>query len=253
MIKLEHVNKTFGDHQALIDINAEFKEQQTTVIVGPSGSGKSTLLRSLNLLERPESGRYTFNDQLIDFTKPLSSKNILTLRRKTGMVFQGYNLFPHLTVVKNVMEGPVQVLKQTPADAKKTALELLTKVGLADKAEAYPSQLSGGQQQRVAIARSLAMNPEYILLDEPTSALDPELEAGVLRVLLELAQEKDSMIIVTHNLEFARAVADKILFVEAGKILFDGTPAEFFKQPTQRIADFLAAMTFTTISDKANN
>jgi cystine transport system ATP-binding protein len=253
VIKLEHVNKTFGDHQALIDINAEFKEQQTTVIVGPSGSGKSTLLRSLNLLERPESGRYTFNDQLIDFTKPLSSKNILTLRRKTGMVFQGYNLFPHLTVVKNVMEGPVQVLKQTPADAKKTALELLTKVGLADKAEAYPSQLSGGQQQRVAIARSLAMNPEYILLDEPTSALDPELEAGVLRVLLELAQEKDSMIIVTHNLEFARAVADKILFVEAGKILFDGTPAEFFKQPTQRIADFLAAMTFTTISDKANN
>jgi len=253
VIKLEHVNKTFGDHQALIDINAEFKEQQTTVIVGPSGSGKSTLLRSLNLLERPESGRYTFNDQLIDFTKPLSSKNILTLRRKTGMVFQGYNLFPHLTVVKNVMEGPVQVLKQTPADAKKTALELLTKVGLADKAEAYPSQLSGGQQQRVAIARSLAMNPEYILLDEPTSALDPELEAGVLRVLLELAQEKDSMIIVTHNLEFARAVADKILFVEAGKILFNGTPAEFFKQPTQRIADFLAAMTFTTISDKANN
>lgn len=253
MIKLEHVNKTFGDHQALIDINTEFKEQQTTVIVGPSGSGKSTLLRSLNLLERPESGRYTFNDQLIDFTKPLSSKDILTLRRKTGMVFQGYNLFPHLTVVKNVMEGPVQVLKQTPAVAKKTALELLTKVGLADKAEAYPSQLSGGQQQRVAIARSLAMNPEYILLDEPTSALDPELEAGVLRVLLELAQEKDSMIIVTHNLEFARAVADKILFVEAGKILFDGTPAEFFKQPTQRIADFLAAMTFTTISDKANN
>jgi len=253
VIKLEHVNKTFGDHQALIDINTEFKEQQTTVIVGPSGSGKSTLLRSLNLLERPESGRYTFNDQLIDFTKPLSSKDILTLRRKTGMVFQGYNLFPHLTVVKNVMEGPVQVLKQTPAAAKKTALELLTKVGLADKAEAYPSQLSGGQQQRVAIARSLAMNPEYILLDEPTSALDPELEAGVLRVLLELAQEKDSMIIVTHNLEFARAVADKILFVEAGKILFDGTPAEFFKQPTQRIADFLAAMTFTTISDKANN
>ena len=252
MIKFEHVNKTFGDHPALIDINTEFKEHQTTVIVGPSGSGKSTLLRSLNLLERPENGQYHFNDLTIDFAKPLSNKTILTLRRKTGMVFQGYNLFPHLTVVKNVMEGPIQVLKQSTADAKKNALNLLDKVGLADKADAYPSQLSGGQQQRVAIARSLAMNPEYILLDEPTSALDPELEAGVLRVLLELAQEKDSMIIVTHNLEFARAVADKILFVENGKILFDGTPAEFFKQPTQRIADFLAAMTFTTISDKAN-
>ncbi|MFC6295744.1 amino acid ABC transporter ATP-binding protein [Lactiplantibacillus daoliensis] len=252
MIKFEHVNKTFGDHPALIDINTEFKEHQTTVIVGPSGSGKSTLLRSLNLLERPENGQYHFNDLTIDFAKPLSNKTILTLRRKTGMVFQGYNLFPHLTVVKNVMEGPIQVLKQSTADAKKNALNLLDKVGLADKADAYPSQLSGGQQQRVAIARSLAMNPEYILLDEPTSALDPELEAGVLRVLLELAQEKDSMIIVTHNLEFARAVADKILFVENGKILFDGTPAEFFKQPTQRIADFLAAMTFTAISDKAN-
>lgn len=252
MIKFEHVNKTFGEHPALIDINTEFKEHQTTVIVGPSGSGKSTLLRSLNLLERPESGQYQFNDLAIDFAKPLNNKTILTLRRKTGMVFQGYNLFPHLTVVKNVMEGPVQVLKQSSADAKKTALDLLAKVGLADKADAYPSQLSGGQQQRVAIARSLAMNPEFILLDEPTSALDPELEAGVLRVLLELAEEKDSMIIVTHNLEFARAVADKILFVENGKILFDGTPAEFFKQPTQRIADFLAAMTFTAISDKAN-
>jgi len=206
----------------------------------------------LNLLERPENGQYHFNDQIIDFAQPLSSKTILNLRRKTGMVFQDYNLFPHLTVVKNVMEGPVQVLKQSPDDAKATAMTLLDKVGLADKADAYPSQLSGGQQQRVAIARSLAMNPEYILLDEPTSALDPELEAGVLRVLLELAQEKDSMIIVTHNMEFARAVADKILFVEAGQILFDGTPAEFFKQPTKRIADFLAAMTFTTISDKAN-
>ncbi|MFC6181274.1 amino acid ABC transporter ATP-binding protein [Lactiplantibacillus daowaiensis] len=253
MIKFEHVNKTFGDHPALVDITTEFQAHQTTVIVGPSGSGKSTLLRSLNLLERPENGQYHFNDTTIDFAQPLNNKTILNLRRKTGMVFQGYNLFPHLTVVKNVMEGPVQVLKQSPADAKANALTLLDKVGLADKADAYPSQLSGGQQQRVAIARSLAMNPEYILLDEPTSALDPELEAGVLRVLLELAQEKDSMIIVTHNLEFARAVADKILFVEDGKILFDGTPAAFFKQPTQRIADFLAAMTFTAISDKATD
>ncbi|AVK63853.1 arginine ABC transporter ATP-binding protein ArtP [Lactobacillus sp. CBA3606] len=252
MIKFEHVNKTFGEHPALIDINTEFKAHQTTVIVGPSGSGKSTLLRSLNLLEHPESGQYHFNDLTIDFAKPLTNKTILTLRRKTGMVFQGYNLFPHLTVIKNVMEGPVQVLKQPVATAQKSALDLLTKVGLADKADAFPSQLSGGQQQRVAIARSLAMNPEYILLDEPTSALDPELEAGVLRVLLDLAREKDSMVIVTHNLEFARAVADKILFVENGKILFDGTPAEFFKEPTQRISDFLAAMTFTTISDKAN-
>ncbi|WP_318764958.1 amino acid ABC transporter ATP-binding protein [Lactiplantibacillus carotarum] len=252
MIKFEHVNKTFGQHQALSDINTEFKAHETTVIVGPSGSGKSTLLRSLNLLERPESGTYHFNDLTIDFAQPLTSKTILALRRRTGMVFQGYNLFPHLTVVKNIMEGPVQVLKQDAKQARTTALALLAKVGLADKADAYPNQLSGGQQQRVAIARSLAMNPEYVLLDEPTSALDPELEAGVLRVLLALAQEDNSMIIVTHNMEFARAVADKILFVEDGKILFDGTPAEFFKQPTQRIADFLAAMTFTTISDKAS-
>lgn len=253
MLKLEHVNKTFGNHQALTDINTEFQAHQTTAIVGPSGSGKSTLLRSLNLLEHPESGHYYFNDQLIDFSKPLANKTILNVRRKTGMVFQDYNLFPHLTVLKNVTEGPVQVLKKDPTAAKTLAINLLTKVGLADKANAYPGQLSGGQQQRVAIARSLAMNPEYILLDEPTSALDPELEAGVLRVLLALAQENNSMIVVTHNMEFARAVADKILFVEDGKVLFDGTPAEFFTQPTQRIADFLAAMSFTTISDKAQS
>ena len=150
------------------------------------------------------------------------------------------------------MIGQEMVLGRSKEEAKKVAIENLKKVGMDPFLTAKPQQLSGGQQQRVAIARSLAMNPEFILLDEPTSALDPELEAGVLRVLLALAQEDDSMIIVTHNMEFARAVADKILFVEDGKILFDGTPAEFFKQPTQRIADFLAAMTFTTISDKAN-
>ncbi|MFB9768809.1 amino acid ABC transporter ATP-binding protein [Lactiplantibacillus modestisalitolerans] len=251
MIKLEHVNKTFGNHQALTDLNVTFNAHETTAIVGPSGSGKSTLLRSLNLLERPESGLYHFNDQVIDFSHPLASKDVLSIRRKTGMVFQDYNLFPHLSVVKNVMEGPVQVLKQQPDAARQTAMDLLDKVGLADKADAYPGQLSGGQQQRVAIARSLAMDPEFILLDEPTSALDPELEAGVLRVLLALAQENDSMIVVTHNMEFARAVADKIIFVEDGRILFDGTPSDFFTKPNQRIADFLAAMTFTTISDKA--
>lgn len=245
MLKFEHVNKSFKGHQVLFNVNVAFAAKQTTVLVGPSGSGKSTILRSLNLLEQPESGHYQFDDQTIDFSQQLSNKTILNVRRQTGMVFQDYNLFPHLTVLKNITEGPTQVLKTDQATAEKEGRELLEKVGLADKADSYPSQLSGGQQQRVAIARSLAMHPKYILLDEPTSALDPELEAGVLRVLLQLSREDDSLIIVTHNMAFAKAVADKIVFVEDGKILFNGTPDQFFNEPTERISDFLSAMTFT--------
>ncbi|GLB46316.1 arginine ABC transporter ATP-binding protein ArtP [Philodulcilactobacillus myokoensis] len=248
MIRLTNVNKTFDKKPALNQISTEFPENKVTVIVGPSGSGKSTLLRSLNLLERPESGQYQFNHDFdIDFSKPISDKTILKLRQKTGMVFQGYNLFAHLTIIKNIMEGPVKVLHQNKNEARKNALALLDKVGLKDKANVYPSNLSGGQAQRVAIARSLAMAPEYILLDEPTSALDPELELGVLKVLLQIAKEQQSMIIVTHNMAFAQQVADKMIFLEDGQIKFDGSAHDFFTTNNQRIADFISAMTLHEI------
>ncbi|MDN4847468.1 amino acid ABC transporter ATP-binding protein [Ligilactobacillus salivarius] len=247
MLRLENVNKTFGGNLALKDITTTFENNQTTVLVGPSGSGKSTMLRSLNLLEMPESGKYYFDDLKLDFKEGISKKEILEVRRETEMVFQNYNLFPHLTVLKNIIEGPVHVLKEDKESATKRAYELLKKVGLADKADAYPQQLSGGQAQRVAIARSLAMNPRYILLDEPTSALDPELELEVLKVLLQLAKEKQSLIIVTHNLAFAQKVADKILFVEDGQILFQGPKDNFFNSDNQRIKNFLSAMTLSNL------
>ncbi len=247
MLRLENVNKTFGGNLALKDITTTFENNQTTVLVGPSGSGKSTMLRSLNLLEMPESGKYYFDDLELDFKKGISKKEILEVRRETEMVFQNYNLFPHLTVLKNIIEGPVHVLKEDKESATKRAYELLKKVGLADKADAYPQQFSGGQAQRVAIARSLAMNPRYILLDEPTSALDPELELEVLKVLLQLAKEKQSLIIVTHNLAFAQKVADKILFVEDGQILFQGPKDNFFNSDNQRIKNFLSAMTLSNL------
>lgn len=247
MLRLENVNKTFGGNLALKDITTTFENNQTTVLVGPSGSGKSTMLRSLNLLEMPESGKYYFDDLELDFKKGISKKEILEVRRETEMVFQNYNLFPHLTVLKNIIEGPVHVLKEDKESATKRAYELLKKVGLADKADAYPQQLSGGQAQRVAIARSLAMNPRYILLDEPTSALDPELELEVLKVLLQLAKEEQSLIIVTHNLAFAQKVADKILFVEDGQILFQGPKDDFFNSDNQRIKNFLSAMTLSNL------
>lgn len=247
MLRLENVNKTFGGNLVLKDITTTFENNQTTVLVGPSGSGKSTMLRSLNLLEMPESGKYYFDDLELDFKKGISKKEILEVRRETEMVFQNYNLFPHLTVLKNIIEGPVHVLKEDKESATKRAYELLKKVGLADKADAYPQQLSGGQAQRVAIARSLAMNPRYILLDEPTSALDPELELEVLKVLLQLAKEKQSLIIVTHNLAFAQKVADKILFVEDGQILFQGPKDDFFNSDNQRIKNFLSAMTLSNL------
>ncbi|KRL99105.1 amino acid ABC transporter ATP-binding protein [Liquorilactobacillus satsumensis] len=247
MLKLENLSKTFGEHRVLDGISTVFPEHETTVVLGPSGSGKSTLLRSLNLLERPEAGRYHFDDELFDFGKGLSNKEILSIRKRTEMVFQEYNLFPHLTVLKNIIEGPTQVLHEAKDTAQKRAQELLVKVGLGDKADAYPSQLSGGQAQRVAIARALAMQPKYILLDEPTSALDPELELEVLKVLRQLAQEKQTLIIVTHNMAFAREVAARVLFIENGQILFDGPKAEFFNTKKQRIVDFISAMTFENI------
>ncbi len=250
-MKLQGLNKSFGANHVLQDINLELPERATTVIVGPSGSGKSTLLRSLNLLERPERGLYQLADLQIDFSKKIPAKEVLDVRKKTGMVFQDYNLFPHKSVLQNVIEGPVQVLKRDKNEATKEAYELLVKVGLKEKADFYPDQLSGGQAQRVAIARSLAMHPEYILLDEPTSALDPELEGEVLKVLAGLANEKQSLIIVTHNLFFARQIATKIVFVEDGRIIFDGPTKEFFneQQKNTRIHDFISSMTFTNIDE----
>jgi cystine transport system ATP-binding protein len=248
MLKVEKLSKSFNGHQVLKDLTVDFPEHQTTVILGPSGSGKSTLLRSLNLLERPEAGKYYFDQQIFDFAKGISSKDTLAIRRQTEMVFQGYNLFPHLTVLKNIMEGPIQVLGSKKAAAEVLAQQLLAKVGLADKANAYPNQLSGGQAQRVAIARSLAMQPKYILLDEPTSALDPELELEVLKVLLQLSEEKKSLVIVTHNLAFASKAADKIVFIENGQVLFDDSKQAFFAAEQQpRIKDFISAMTFAKL------
>lgn len=250
-MKIEKINKWFGDKHVLKNIDLEFPVGQTTVLVGPSGSGKSTILRSLNLLEQPNSGTYDFDELHLDFERNVSRKQKLALRQKTGMVFQDYNLFPHLTVLQNITEGPRQVLKLPKETAEQTAMELLAKVGLKDFANAYPAQLSGGQAQRVAIARALAMKPAYVLLDEPTSALDPELELEVLRVLLKLSQENQSLIIVTHNMVFARRVADKIVFVEDGTIKYDGDPADFFapNNPDERIRHFIAAMTMEELEE----
>lgn len=249
-LELVKVNKSFGNKHVLKDISLDFPKAQTTVMVGPSGSGKSTILRSLNLLETPDDGKYNFDDYRFDFTQKISNQDRLAIRKKTGMVFQDYNLFPNKSVLGNVIEGPTQVLKQSRTAATRTAQDLLAKVGLADLATAYPNQLSGGQAQRVAIARALAMKPEYILLDEPTSALDPELELEVLKVLLQLAREKQSMVIVTHNMTFAQHVADKIIFVENGDILYDGDPQQFFAKdnPNQRIKNFIASMTMETLT-----
>lgn len=244
MIKLEHVDKQYRDHHALNDVTVAFPEHETTVILGPSGAGKSTLLRSLNLLERPQSGTMMIDDLTVDFGRDLSNKQVLALRRKTAMVFQSWNLFPHLTVLENITAGPIHVRKQSRDEAEKRAHELLEMVGLADTANRYPGQLSGGQQQRISICRALAMDPSYVLFDEPTSALDPELEAQVLRILQKLAADRASMVVVTHNMEFARRVADKIVFVEDGQVRFTGTSTEFFAEPTPRIRAFLAAMQF---------
>lgn len=227
------------------NINLTFNEGETTVILGPSGSGKSTLLRCINLLERPEKGVLTVGNHTVELNKPISQKNLLSIRQNTAMVFQSFNLFPHMKVLENVMEGPITVLRQDKGAARQKAQQLLEKVGLSHKTDQYPSQLSGGQQQRVAIARALAMEPQFLLFDEPTSALDPELEGEVLKVLKDLAEEGKSMIIVTHNLNFAREVADRILFLENGEIGYDGVTENFFTaNSNERIQQFIKSMQF---------
>ena len=223
--------------RALDGVSTEIHKGEVVVVIGPSGSGKSTFLRCLNLLEFPTGGQILFDG--VDITD--KNCNINLHRQKMGMVFQHFNLFPHMTILKNMTIAPMQLLHKSKEEAEKTAMELLGRVGLADRANAYPSQLSGGQKQRVAIVRALAMQPEVMLFDEPTSALDPEMVGEVLEVMQELAKSGMTMVVVTHEMGFAREVADRVLFMADGKLLEEGTPDEIFTNPkSERLRDFLA-------------
>ncbi|MEI5994654.1 amino acid ABC transporter ATP-binding protein [Candidatus Enterococcus mansonii] len=236
MINIKNLHKTFGKNTVLKGIDLDVKAGEVVVIIGPSGSGKSTFLRCLNLLEQPTDGTIEFEGKnLLD-----KETNIDALRQKMGMVFQNFNLFPHKTVLDNLTISPIKVKKEAADVAKEKALSLLEQVGLKEKATSYPSSLSGGQQQRVAIARALAMNPDVMLFDEPTSALDPEMVGEVLAVMKALAVEGMTMVVVTHEMGFAREVADRVIFMDAGIIQEEGTPEEIFGQPKNpRTQDFL--------------
>ena len=240
IIRTEDLCKFYGDKiHALDGVTAEIKKGEVVVVIGPSGSGKSTFLRSLNLLENPTSGKILFEGTDITDAKT----NINIHRQKMGMVFQQFNLFPHMTVLKNLTLAPMKLLKKSREEAERTALELLERVGLKDRAEAYPEQLSGGQKQRVAICRALCMNPEVMLFDEPTSALDPEMVGEVLDVMKSLASEGMTMVVVTHEMGFAKDVADRVVFMCDGKILEEGTPDEFFSNPKDvRAQQFLKSI-----------
>ena len=228
MIDIKNLHKAYGDHEVLKGIDLHINPKEVVVIIGPSGSGKSTLLRCMNLLEEPTSGSV-----VVDGMKLTDGADINKARQEIGMVFQRFNLFPHMTVLKNITLAPMKVRNISKDEAEKTARELLARVGLADKADAYPPQLSGGQQQRVAIARALAMKPKVMLFDEPTSALDPEMVNEVLDVMKSLANEGMTMAVVTHEMGFAKEVGDRLLFVDGGKILEDGDPEEVFNNPKE--------------------
>ncbi|MFC2287335.1 MAG: amino acid ABC transporter ATP-binding protein [Selenomonas sp.] len=235
MISIKGLYKAFGDNLVLKGIDLEVADKEVVVIIGPSGSGKSTLLRSINYLDVPSKGKISIDG------KELSASDINRVRAEVGMVFQRFNLFPHMTVLDNITLAPRKVRKTTREEAEKDARMLLEKVGLADKAEAYPEQLSGGQQQRVAIARALAMKPRLMLFDEPTSALDPEMVKEVLDVMRSLAAEGMTMVIVTHEMGFAREVGDRLLFVDDGRIIEQGVPKEVFEHPKEeRTKNFLS-------------
>ena len=237
LIKVENLQKYFGENKVLDGISTEIHKGEVVAIIGPSGSGKSTFLRSLNLLEVPTGGRILFEN--VDITDP--KVDINRHRQKIGMVFQQFNLFPHKTVKENIMLAPVTLKLMTPEEASKKAEELLTRVGLPDKADAYPGSLSGGQKQRIAIARALAMNPDVMLFDEPTSALDPEMVGEVLEIMKELAKTGMTMVVVTHEMGFAREVASRVLFIDGGNIQEDAPPKEFFACPkNQRLREFLS-------------
>ncbi|MCI6868294.1 MAG: amino acid ABC transporter ATP-binding protein [Lachnospiraceae bacterium] len=244
LLTIEHLTKRFDDNVILDDLNLTVKKGEVIVVVGPSGCGKSTLLRCINALEPIQSGTIKLKDEVIE----QKSKSLTEIRQKIGMVFQSYDLFPHLTVLENIKLAPLKVQKRKKDEVTKEALELLERVGLREKADSYPRQLSGGQKQRVAIVRTLCMHPEILLFDEVTAALDPEMVREVLDVMLNLAVQGRTMIIVTHEMQFARAVADRILFLEDGKILEDSAPEEFFEHPkTERAQQFLNVFTFKNI------
>ena len=237
MISVKNLEKTFGDHKVLNGITETIEKGEKVVVIGPSGSGKSTFLRCLNLLEEPTGGSIIFEGT--DITDPKT--DIDKLRQKMGMVFQQFNLFPHLTVKDNIKLAPVKLKLMTDAQAEKKAMELLERIGLPDKADAYPKQLSGGQQQRIAIARALEMNPDVMLFDEPTSALDPEMVGEVLQLMKELADEGMTMVVVTHEMGFAREVATRVLFIDQGVIAEQNNPKDFFEHPTHpRLKEFLS-------------
>lgn len=236
LIRAENVRKSFSGKEVLKGINLEIHRGEVVVIIGPSGSGKSTFLRCLNLLEIPTGGHIYFND--VDITD--KSVNIDVHRQKMGMVFQHFNLFPHMDILKNMTIGPEKLLKRSKEEAEKQAMELLKRVGLAERSHAYPSQLSGGQKQRIAIVRALCMQPEVMLFDEPTSALDPEMVGEVLQVMRDLARERMTMVVVTHEMGFAKEVADRVVFLDEGILIEQNSPEEFFANPrNERLKSFL--------------
>ena len=241
MISVKDLKKSFhtqnGDIQVLNGINQTIEKGEKVVVIGPSGSGKSTFLRCLNLLEKPTSGEVWFEGTLINDPKC----NVNALRQKMGMVFQHFNLFPHLTVLENIMLAPVELKLQTKEEARENAMRLLERIGLSDKSDVYPATISGGQKQRIAIVRALAMNPDVMLFDEPTSALDPEMVGEVLELMKELADDGMTMVVVTHEMGFAKEVATRVLFMDGGLVLEEAPPAEFFANPqNQRTKDFLS-------------
>lgn len=237
MITVKHLKKAFGDHVVLRDINEEIAKGEKVVVIGPSGSGKSTFLRCLNLLEKPTEGEIWFEGENITAPKA----NVAMVRRRMGMVFQQFNLFPHLTVLDNITLAPVTLKLKTKEEAQAQAMELLKRIGLADKAQVHPGQLSGGQKQRIAIVRALAMDPEVMLFDEPTSALDPEMVGEVLDLMKELAEAGMTMVVVTHEMGFAREVGTRVLFMDGGDIVEQNTPQELFGNPqSERLKSFLS-------------
>ncbi len=238
MIKVNHLKKSFGKNEVLSDINEEIQKGEVVVVIGPSGSGKSTFLRCLNMLEKPSDGEIVFEGTSLT---GLKEQELNQLRQKMGMVFQQFNLFPHKTALENVTIAPIKVKEVPEWEAQQDGTRILEQVGLADKVDAYPSSLSGGQQQRVAIARALAMNPDVMLFDEPTSALDPEMVGEVLKVMKDLANSGMTMVVVTHEMGFAKEVADRVIFMDGGYVVEQGVPEDIFTHPQhERTQDFLA-------------